>query len=139
MITTFFDLPSEIRKVIWRKARYQSALYNIKQKFIKPDYKIITNNIRLYSIIYIRTFHLNSYKTMSIEAILYKENENDTLIVDITDSTYIKILLSVQDDKIKVYFGTNYNKRSFNYRKVTVNSIINCQYKNKEVYQCLYK
>ena len=76
---------------------------------------------------------------MSIEAILYKENENDTLIVDITDSTYIKILLSVQDDKIKVYFGTNYNKRSFNYRKVTVNSIINCQYKNKEVYQCLYK
>ena len=139
MITTFFNLPCEIRKVIWRKARFQSALYNIKHKFIKPDYKIITNNMRLYSIIYIRTFHLNSHKTMSIEAILCKENENDTLIVDITDLTYIKILLIVQDDKVKVYVGTQYNKRVFNYRKVTMNSIINCQYKNREVCQCIYK
>ena len=135
MTTTFFDLPIELRENIWRKIRFKLALNNIRQNLKIQTPKIITNRVREIDVIFI-VFQITSTKTMTIENALYK-NENDTLIVDIRDSNYVRVLLVVlHDEKIGLYFSKDYNKRSFNYRKLNENSGVYSLYKNNELYQC---
>lgn len=128
MTTTFFDLPLELRDKIWRKTRFLVALSNITRKLKIQTQKIITNRVRKIDVIFVE-FQITSTKTMSIENVLY-EHEINTLIVGIKDPAYIKVLL------IRLYFSKDYNKRSFNYRKLNINSGVHTLYKDNELFKC---
>ena len=135
-MTIFFDLPLDIRQIIWRKNCFLSAQDSIKHIFRKSEHKHIYNSIRgIYSISI--EFQLTYTKTMTIETIIY-EDANDTLVVDIKDQNYIKVYLHPLNDEVQLYLSTKFNKRSFNYRKKTIDSPIINYYRNNEIYVCKY-
>jgi len=122
-MTTFFDLPIEIRDLIWRKTFFQFARDRVHKKiiqsFVIPHFSQYTR----FSITYVK-FQLNPTKTMFIESILRPAPEKDTLVVDICDYSRIKVSFTVKDDQVKVYFASVYSIRNFNYRKLTEDQII---------------
>lgn len=135
-MTIFFDLPLDIRQIIWRKTRFLSAQDSIKHIFRKPGY--YSDRVRRIDVISIE-FKLTYTKTMTIETIIY-EDQTDTLVVDIKDQNYIKVYLHPLNDEneVQLYLSTKFNKRSFNYRKKTIDSPIINYYRNNEIYVCKY-
>lgn len=120
-MTTFFDLPPELRQIIYRKTRFLVAKYQLNLKLLEhnKNHLIIKKRDYYYCMMYVSPF-----KTLAYEIYFCGIRDVDFIIVDVVDYTSVKLSIFVNmfENKIcSLNVITEYSCRNVVYKTPTLN------------------
>ena len=104
----FFNLPFDVRLMIYQKARFIEAKSRLEKELAKKP--VAREHISLHGIHTIISFKLSETKIMYLEQFTCPDND-DSLIVDVCEYSDLAVFLFVEDETVRVSIGSELSMR----------------------------